>query len=286
VRVFFTVILAVLSLSQASNAGDPGFSLRSVEHQDVVVFFAAHPDDETLGMAGSIARAVQSGSIVLVELMTKGKASGARYSFSNLSEEEFGQARVNEFTAAVKGLGVRGAIVNDFPDGALQKEQVETRIKIWMDLLKREKLKSLSFVGTLGGGHDYNDHPDHNAVYQALLSSELKNVTWQSVYHYRNPDRDKAVGNLARGLSVSECDSKRKALLEYKFEDPKNLRLGIGWLHSTGDLFDGAYADCREFILARDQSKASDQSKSGTQPVKKRKPWWCPLAPENMKCKV
>src|SRR5580700_7878227 len=43
-----------------------------------IVFFAAHPDDETIGMAGAIRLAVAEGRPVFVELMTHGEASFAR----------------------------------------------------------------------------------------------------------------------------------------------------------------------------------------------------------------
>jgi hypothetical protein len=38
------------------------------------IFFSAHPDDETLGMAGSIHQALAAGRTVVVELMTRGTA--------------------------------------------------------------------------------------------------------------------------------------------------------------------------------------------------------------------
>jgi hypothetical protein len=39
---------------------------------DAVVFFAAHPDDETIGMAAAIMHEVQAGNRVFIELMTHG----------------------------------------------------------------------------------------------------------------------------------------------------------------------------------------------------------------------
>ena len=47
------------------------------------VFFAPHPDDETIGYAANIAEHVQTGRDVFIELMTHGRATGVRATLGN-----------------------------------------------------------------------------------------------------------------------------------------------------------------------------------------------------------
>lgn len=219
----------------------------SAQAKDLVVFIAPHPDDESIGMGGAIARAVEERHLVYVDLMTKGGASKATKHVS-LSSEEFKQARVNEFLAAVKALKVTGSRVNDFPDTQLQVSHVQSRIRYWKRFAKARKIKRLRFVGTLGGRLDYNHHPDHDAVFKALQTENYPQTTWQAVYHFRNANRITLM-DWEVDLTPTQCAAKRIALDHYRYQNPMESRYGIGWRYSTSDLFIGAYRDCIEYVF-------------------------------------
>jgi LmbE family N-acetylglucosaminyl deacetylase len=239
--------------------GKAGYPVKPGTHEAVcppykepAVFFAPHPDDETLGMGGAIRRAVLEGRTVVVELMTRGTGSGARYSFSvkgpdgkpdTMPESPFGDTRVREFLDALQRLGVTAVHVNDNQDGALTAAQVRERTRFWTD----RKDPGLALTGT-AGKQDYNHHPDHMAVYKGLVDTKWPNTTWLMVYQNRNPKAGSSKSGKTQ-LEGELCNAKRNALRSYRLVDPERGRLGIGWLHSTGDLFDGAYANCVEYTV-------------------------------------
>src|SRR5690554_1801997 len=94
---------------------------------DVVIWHIPHPDDETLGMGGSIYRNGQEGKRNIIVFYTGGGASGVRHllngrfyssflerrlrpeeeGYEPLTVKEFEQARIKESRAALHVLGVK-----------------------------------------------------------------------------------------------------------------------------------------------------------------------------------
>ena len=92
------------------------------------IFFAAHPDDETLGMAGSISQAVAAGRTVVVELMTRGTASGA---LSTLCGEQTSGTINHQHRLrldALRGHHASGAVAVD-PPRLLGHQRVRQRAR-------------------------------------------------------------------------------------------------------------------------------------------------------------
>jgi LmbE family N-acetylglucosaminyl deacetylase len=220
-------------------------------------------------MGGAIRQAVKEGRTVIVELMTRGTNSGARSGLCNdqgqygketphdthhdvcLSENRFGDARAREFTEAIQRLGVTAVHVNDYTDGSLTAEQVGRRISFWT----AQGIPGLQLSGT-AGKQDYDLHPDHNAVYQALKDADQPGTRWFMVYQNRNDHAARSI-SAKRKLPSDICAAKRQALLSYRTYDPGHQRYAVGWLHSTGDLFDGAYARCIEYNVTDHASVGS-----------------------------
>jgi len=224
-----------------------------------IVFFAAHPDDETIGMAGAIRQAVAEGRPVFVELMTHGEASFARGGLNDhgtdawhpgkhvydLSVEDFGDARVREFLDAVHRLGVTGIHVAGFVNGELSSAQVAERITYWMS----RKEPGLSLRGTAGAQDPETDanplpHPDHAAVWEALVASGHPDVLGYCIYQ--------AVTGKCRfqqRVNVGAwCLFKLDALGAYEHWDPANGRYAIAY-HSTHGLLDDVAKGCHEWIV-------------------------------------
>ncbi len=224
-----------------------------------IVFFAAHPDDETIGMAGAIRQAVAEGRPVFVELMTHGEASFARGVLDDhgtdawhpgkhvydLSAEDFGDARVREFLDAVHRLGVTGIHVAGFVNGELSSAQAAERVTYWTS----RKEPGLSLRGTAGAQDPETDanplpHPDHAAVWEALVASGHADVLGYCIYQAVTGkcrfEQRVSLGTL--------CPFKRDALAAYELWDPESGRYAIAY-HSTHGLLDDVAKGCREWIV-------------------------------------
>jgi LmbE family N-acetylglucosaminyl deacetylase len=252
------------------------------------IFFAAHPDDETLGMAGSISQAVAAGRTVVVELMTRGTASNAKDTLcseqtsgtvghsivcssaggtfsenvthpapspsTRLSCSDFngfGNARVREFMDSMRRLGVHAIAIHDYPDGALSSTKVADRARFWIN----RGIPGLKLFGT-GGSSDYLQHPDHVAVHDGIASTGFTPRTFLSVYAGAicdTPSRRARGWSRIVPLSAAECSAKKNALAAYRVWNDTAGRFAVGWFHSTGNLFlsygaTGANEDCNEYV--------------------------------------
>jgi len=87
-----------------------------------VVVVAAHPDDETLGAGGLIARLHELGAVITVILATRGERA---------SERDTSSERLAEFQIALGRLAPGARIVDlALPDGALGMEAAELRTAV------------------------------------------------------------------------------------------------------------------------------------------------------------
>jgi LmbE family N-acetylglucosaminyl deacetylase len=250
------------------------------------IFFAAHPDDETLGMAGSISQAVAAGRTVVVELMTRGTASAA---LSTLCNEQtsgtvshniacdsshfedithpapspatrlgcadyngFGNARVREFMDSMRRLGVTAIAIHDYPDGSLDSTKVAARANFWIS----RGIPGMTLFGT-AGTLDYQNHQDHIAVHNGVDSTGFTPRTFLSVYAGAICDASsrRAYSGWRRTvpLDATACNAKKNALASYRVWNDAAGRFAVGWFHSTGNLFEsegatGANEDCNEYV--------------------------------------
>jgi LmbE family N-acetylglucosaminyl deacetylase len=224
-----------------------------------IVFFAAHPDDETIGMAGAILQAISEGRPVYIELMTHGEASFVRGVLENrgtdawhpgphvyaLSVQEFGDARVREFHDAMSRLGVTGVHVSAFGNGTLTPAQVTERIDYWLG----QNIRGLSLRGTAGAqdpGSATNPapHPDHAAVWNALAASGYPDVLGYCIYQA-------VTGKCSYDAKIDVgpwCKGKRDALAAYELWEPLERRYGIAF-HSTNGLLTLSGTQCEEYVV-------------------------------------
>src|SRR3712207_2361651 len=78
----------------------------------------AHPDDETLGAGGTLARYASVGADVRVVSLTRGGAGQIRDA-DTASRSTLRDVREKELDAAGKELGLTGTRCLDYPDGSL-----------------------------------------------------------------------------------------------------------------------------------------------------------------------
>ena len=143
-----------------------------------ILVITAHPDDETFGMGGTIAKYVAEGCHVFVVCATRGEAGEADPAL--LSQyESMAALRETELHSAVKVLGVEkvyfldyrdsgmpGSIDNDHPDAFIQAPLSETAKKIALYIRRLQPQLVLTFDPMGGYGH-----PDHIHTYQSVVKA-------------------------------------------------------------------------------------------------------------------
>jgi len=130
-----------------------------------ILVVLAHPDDESFGMGGTLAKYADLGAQVILLCATRGEAG-----IKGVRPEKAGQIRELELKQAANNLKIKVFFL-DYVDGALS--QLDTndfaeRISIWIDAVDPGLIISFGPDGVSG-------HPDHVAV--------SKSVTW-AVEHY------------------------------------------------------------------------------------------------------
>ncbi len=120
-----------------------------------------------------------------------------------------------------------------------------TRIDRWFSLAG----SNVSFKGTVGMDDPLPGsslpHPDHAAVWDALLASNHDDVRGYYVSHHLT---GAGSPTWERTLAEDVCDRKRAALDEFKVWRPGEGRYAIGY-HSVPGLFDSVSSSCQEFVL-------------------------------------
>jgi LmbE family N-acetylglucosaminyl deacetylase len=114
----------------------------------------AHPDDETLGMGGTLARCASEGIEVHVITATRGQSGRYRDNSAHPGPEALGRIREAELRAAARVLGVHGVHVLDYMDGSLDRvDPAETAGRI-AGHLRRIRPQVVATFGP-GSGADF-----------------------------------------------------------------------------------------------------------------------------------
>ncbi|MEO5926227.1 MAG: PIG-L family deacetylase [Bryobacteraceae bacterium] len=146
----------------------------------------AHPDDESLGMGGTLAKYAAEGVETYVVTATKGER-GRSGSLEPVSPERVGQLRHAELLAACEELGVREVSMLGYRDAEL--DRADPREAIGKIAAHIQRVKP-DVVLTFGPDGAYG-HPDHIAISQfttaAIMSgagahrvSKLYYLAWQA----------------------------------------------------------------------------------------------------------
>jgi LmbE family N-acetylglucosaminyl deacetylase len=127
----------------------------------------AHPDDETLGPGGVLAKYVAEGIETYLITATRGERGwpGAQEDYPGL--QELGRIREKELRDAVRVLGMRELILLDYIDGEVDKAdpleiigQIASRIR----RIRPQVVLTFDPRGVYG-------HPDHIAISQFTLAA-------------------------------------------------------------------------------------------------------------------
>jgi LmbE family N-acetylglucosaminyl deacetylase len=122
----------------------------------------AHPDDESLGLGGTLAKYAAEGVELSLLTATRGQRGWKGEPDDDPGPEALGAERTGELEAAAQVLGVRRLWVLDHLDGAL--DRVDAR-DIVPQLAQRIREAAPHVVVTFGPDGVYG-HPDHIAISQ------------------------------------------------------------------------------------------------------------------------
>jgi LmbE family N-acetylglucosaminyl deacetylase len=129
----------------------------------------AHPDDESLGFGGTLARYAAEGVETYLVTATRGE----RGRFGSLGKGgdpvQVGHVREAELRAAAAVLGIREVTLLSYPDGALDQVEATAAIRAVVSHIRRIQP---DVVVTFGPEGAYG-HPDHIAISQITTAATV-----------------------------------------------------------------------------------------------------------------
>ncbi len=129
----------------------------------------AHPDDESLGFGGTLAKYANEG----IETYLISATRGERGRFGNAAESPgldiVGKTRTQEVLAASKILGIKEVHFLDYIDGDLDKAPPQEAIEKIANLLRKIKPQVIITFDPFGS----YGHPDHIAISQLSVAAAL-----------------------------------------------------------------------------------------------------------------
>jgi LmbE family N-acetylglucosaminyl deacetylase len=122
----------------------------------------AHPDDESLGFGGTLAKYAAEG--VETHLVTATRGERGRFGLEGKTAEpvEVGRVREAELRAAAEVLGVQEVSVLGYPDGGVDQVDAPTAIRAIARHIRRVRPQAVVTFGPEGA----YGHPDHIAISQ------------------------------------------------------------------------------------------------------------------------
>jgi LmbE family N-acetylglucosaminyl deacetylase len=129
----------------------------------------AHPDDETLGFGGTLARYAAEG--VEVHLLTATRGEGGRFGRAGRNGDpiEVGQVRERELRDAARILGISRVSILGYPDGRV--DQVLSRTAV-CQIASHIRCIRPDVLVTFGPDGAYG-HPDHIAISQFATAATI-----------------------------------------------------------------------------------------------------------------
>jgi LmbE family N-acetylglucosaminyl deacetylase len=127
----------------------------------------AHPDDESLGFGGTLAKYAAEG--VEIHLVTATRGERGRFGPLGKSgdPEEVGCVRESELRAAAQVLGIREVSVLGYPDGGVDRVDARVAVREIAGHIRRIRPHVAASFGPEGG----YGHPDHIAISQFVTAA-------------------------------------------------------------------------------------------------------------------
>ena len=129
----------------------------------------AHPDDESLGFGGTLAKYGAEEVDTYLVTATRGERGRFGSLGKGVDPVEVGRVREAELRAAAAVLGIREVSILNYPDGALDQVEPTTAIRAIVSQLRRIQP---DVVVTFGPEGAYG-HPDHIAISQLTTAATI-----------------------------------------------------------------------------------------------------------------
>ena len=130
----------------------------------------AHPDDESLGTGGTLARYAAEGVETFVITATRGERGRFGEHAERPSADVVGRTRESELHAAARELGVRDVTILGYPDGAL--DAVDPALA--QDAIAGHLRRIRPHVVITFGPEGAYGHPDHIAISQLTTAAVVR----------------------------------------------------------------------------------------------------------------
>ena len=139
-----------------------------IKTQRLMCIFA-HPDDETLGVGGIIARYAAQGTEVFLLTATRGQRGWPWEDKPYPGAETLGRQRETELRAAARELGIREVTLLDYMDGELaEADPLEVTRQAAAHIRRLRPQVVLTF-----DPHGVYGHPDHIAICQITTAAVM-----------------------------------------------------------------------------------------------------------------
>ena len=182
-----------------------------------MVILAPHPDDETLGCGGLIARRISEGRRVVVVVITDGRALLRRFGVAaNPTEVEVSAMRKDETRRSVEILGGNAADIRflDFENERLVAQKAEALARITA-LLKELAPSEVYFPSPFEG---HAEHVVTNEIAQGGVRGHGR--VSRDVRVHRQPEARQSIESLPRRLQPVDVsahrDRERRALAQFR----------------------------------------------------------------------
>ncbi len=139
---------------------------RDTSAKPALMAIFAHPDDETFGMAGTMARAIASGHRVALVCATRGEV-GEIADPALATPETLGQVREQELRNAMAAVGVHDVSFLGYRDGELADANVDEATGRIVAHLRRFRPEVVATFEANGG----YGHVDHMAIHRLTLAA-------------------------------------------------------------------------------------------------------------------
>lgn len=127
----------------------------------------AHPDDESLGMGGLLARSAADGVETYLLTATSGEQGWPGDPHAHPGRQQLARLRETELRAAAEILGVRAVHLLHEPDGGLATTSADTAIAKIAQVIRRIRPQVVVTFGPDGA----TGHPDHIAISQLATAA-------------------------------------------------------------------------------------------------------------------
>lgn len=148
----------------------------------------AHPDDESLGNGGMLAKCAEEGVATYLLTATRGERGWFGPPDEYPGPRELGRIRERELRAAAKRLGIREVVLLDYVDGELDRAEPGVVVAALVREIRRLRPQVVVTFDPWG----LYGHPDHIAV--SRFATEAVTASARSEY------RDGAPPHLVDGL--------------------------------------------------------------------------------------